>query len=164
MARKLKCVFDTSGWIFADREQYPPAVFPCVWKRLESDAAKGVIASPREVVDEIEAGYGPLTEWVSDRKRALMSPLLESGGQEPAERESARLQETYTNLAEENDADYHVIAWAKVLGCAIVTMEKYRDNQNTPDKMTSIPNVCESEKVKCLSLVAFMREQGWRFE
>lgn len=158
-----KGIFDTSGWIFADREQYPPAVFPCIWKRLESDVAKGVIASPRAVVDEIEVGYDLLKEWGSTRKQALVSPLLESGKLEAAETEAGLLKATYKKLSKK-DADYYVIAWAKVLGCPVVTNEEYKEGQTNPAQMTRIPNVCKDAEVECLSFLEFMQRQNWRFE
>jgi hypothetical protein len=57
-----------------------------------------------------------------------------------------------------NTADPFVIALACVRGGVVVTEER-RKNVTNP----KIPDVCDALGIRCLTLVGFVREQGWTF-
>lgn len=60
--------------------------------------------------------------------------------------------------ARRTQADPFVIAVAKVRGIAVVTEER----GGTPNK-PKIPSVCRTLGIRTLTVVEFIREQGWTF-
>ncbi len=57
-----------------------------------------------------------------------------------------------------NGGDPFVIATAQVLGLTVVTEE--RGGSLSKPK---IPSVCQALGVRCIDVLAFIREQGWSF-
>jgi len=57
------------------------------------------------------------------------------------------------------DADPFIIALAKSKDWTVVTSEIPDPQRKRP----KIPDVCQVYDVKCISLVEFFREQGWRY-
>ena len=47
-------VFDTSSWIAAGNEIYPPTLFPDVWELIKQDIVREMIKSPTQVRNELE--------------------------------------------------------------------------------------------------------------
>ena len=57
-----------------------------------------------------------------------------------------------------NQADPFVIGFAHVRGGVVVTEETLTNNLDKP----RIPDVCRALGIRCLTLVQFAQEQGWR--
>ncbi len=56
-------------------------------------------------------------------------------------------------------ADPFVIALAMANGCGVVTAEAATGKADRPN----IPDVCTGVGIRCLGLLEFFRELGWRF-
>lgn len=157
-----KCfLFDTNAWINAYNDWYAPDVFPGVWGKLENAVNGGIIVSPQEVIDEVRAKDDKVNEWVSARKKALVSPLVASNDAVAVDEILPKLKNKYPRLMKsirrsKTDADYRLLAWGKVLNRPVVTMESQKEN----DKM---PGVGRKEGVECITLLEFIRRQGWKF-
>ena len=62
-----------------------------------------------------------------------------------------------TALKGGKNADPFVIAKAAVIGGTVVTMESEKPNS------AKIPNICKHFEVPCVTLEAFMENEGWEF-
>lgn len=81
---------------------------------------------------------------------------------EPVQAAVTQILAAYPKLIDANTgrsgADPFVIALAQTNGCTVVTEEKPRSIINP-----KIPDVCAALGVQCINMLAFIREQGWRF-
>lgn len=151
-------VFDASAWVGAWRELYAPDVFPRLWQQMADAIARGIIASPRQTMDEIAAKDDELKAWMAPHRKALAEPLGAHDKEAEAEAMVAQLCNTYPNLATRSGADYYVIAWAKLLGTPLVATENPRATAH--HKMAGI---CRTEKLAYLFPLQFMQSQKWCF-
>ncbi|MGI9337565.1 MAG: DUF4411 family protein [Gammaproteobacteria bacterium] len=161
----MRCVFDTNIWIYAYEGKYAIDMLLDILARA---IRAGIIVSPSGVIDELKNSDEVkepehVREWVIQHREWLEAPLREDGFDAKIEREVERLSNTYRKLAvPDNDADYYVVAWGKVLGIPVITGEKgqgtaQRDNYY----IRKIPDVCEKEKMDCYSFLEFAWKQGW---
>jgi hypothetical protein len=58
-----------------------------------------------------------------------------------------------------HQADPFVIGLAHARGGVVVTEETLSGNLNKP----RIPDVCRAMRIRCISLVQFAQDQGWKF-
>ncbi len=150
-------VFDTSSFIVL--KNYYPATFPTLWANLERLAQSGVLASVREVFNELH-NYNDtdfIQDWAARNKTIFATPSNDEllfvqrilavphfqmliGGK-------AILRGTPV-------ADPFVVAVAQG---AVVTQESLKPHASR------IPNVCEYFRIPCINLEAFMVRQGWTF-
>src|SRR5688572_33130699 len=70
------CV-DTSGWLDGWQRNYPPDVFPTLWRRVEIVIESGDIFSSEEVYVELQKKDDEIHDWMKARKEMLV-PLTES--------------------------------------------------------------------------------------
>lgn len=125
-----------------------------------ADATKeGIIASPRQVVDEIAAKDDELNEWMAPHKKVLTGILRASDRELEAENLVARLRNDYPNLGTRTGADYYVIAWAKLLSIPLVATENPRAIASN-----KLAGVCRNEEVEYLSPLQFMQRQKWKIK
>ncbi len=65
--------------------------------------------------------------------------------------------------ATRDSADPYLVALAKVRSFVVVTEEEKMALQPN-SKKTKIPNVCDSEKVRCIRMIDMILELGWSFK
>lgn len=148
--------FDTSAFINGRRDLLPPETFPSLWTRVEGMIAAGSIQSVDEVLHELAKRDDAVQAWAKTQTM-LFVPLDEDVQKATSEilRAHPRLVGTGSGR---NTADPFVIALARVRGGVVVTEER-RKSIARP----KIPDVCDALGVRCLTLVEFVREQGWTF-
>jgi hypothetical protein len=148
--------FDTSALIECWTRYYPKDVFPGLWDKLADYAAHYAIVAPDEVRFEIEKKEDGLHEWVKGRPY-LFAPL-----EEDVQRAAAQILGSYPALvkasARRTEADPFVIGLAQVRGIPVVTAER-----GGSEKTPKIPYVCGALGIRCLSVVDFIRAEGWQF-
>ena len=156
----LSHVFDSSAWVGAWHELYAQNVFPCVWSRMKNVAENGIVASPRQVIDEISAKDDELNKWMKPYHKALVGALRAHRREEEVEKSVAILRNKYPKLNTRTGADYYVIAWAKALRIPLVGTENHRATESRK----AMAGVCRFEDVKYQSLLQFMQAKEWKFD
>jgi hypothetical protein len=148
--------FDTSAFLQCWTRYYPLDVFPGLWEKLNDYAAHQAIVCPEEVRYEIEKKEDRLHEWVKARPY-LFVPL-----DEQIQRAAAAILAAHPLLVkpsrQRTQADPFVIAVAQVRKIPVVTEE--RGGSATRPK---IPSVCAALGFPCMTVVEFIRSQGWTF-
>lgn len=152
----MKWCFDTSALIEPWIRRYPPDIFGPVWETLAALADKGIICAPSDVRIELEGQKDDLFEWSKDLNGFFIEPdrqLLET---------SKQIVNAYPGLIKPNStksgADPFVIALAKINKVPVVTYE----TSAKKDKAPKIPNVCDDLKIKVVTLVDVLREEGFK--
>jgi Domain of unknown function (DUF4411) len=159
---KRYCI-DTSGLTFLWRDFYPPDVFPSLWNDIETCINDRRLISPDEVLEELKTGGDSLYDWAKAKPdlfvrhdtaiQGIVSDIL-------AHPEHSKLlySKHATSLVV---ADPFVIAAAQVHGCSVVSNESFMFTPS-PNK-TKIPNVCADRGIEHLSVLEFIKEQGWSY-
>jgi len=154
----VKYSIDTSSILEAWRRRYPPDIFPALWERLEGAIAGGVLGASEEVLLELEKRDDEVHEWAKKHKATLFVPI-----DEEQQRHVATILAGYERLVDtrknRSAADPFVIALAMANGCGVVTAEAATGKADRPN----IPDVCTGVGIRCLGLLEFFRELGWRF-
>ena len=159
----MKYLLDTSVFIEAKKTYYAFDICPGFWNWIKtSDKLQSVSAVKKEIMN----GNDYLKDWVSDN--LPISFFLPH---------DQKIQKKYAEIAEYvmalpddfimkgkldflSGADGWLIAAAKILGCAIITYERY--NSQTRKKVL-IPNVAEYYQVKCIDVFSVLREMKIQF-
>lgn len=159
---KRYCI-DTSGLTHAWRDFYPPSCFPSLWKDIEACINDGRLIAPDEVYEELKRGGDDLFDWAKlmpnlfvrhdTAIQNIVSDIL-------AHPEHSKLLYS-KHAASLVIADPFVIAAAQVHGCAVISNEIFMFT-SSPNK-TKIPNVCADRGIEHLSVLEFIREQGWSY-
>lgn len=149
---------DTCSLIDLRRVHYPPDVFPGVWDDIEGLIDQGLLIAPIEVLHELKGVDDEILRWARRFKKMFVP------SDENQLREVADILKDFSGLVDPAkttpEADPFLIALAKSRGWAVVTSEKPRADPNARPK---IPDVCKSYGIKCISLVEFFRELGWKY-
>ncbi|MCK4445180.1 MAG: DUF4411 family protein [Thermoplasmata archaeon] len=149
---------DTCALIDLRRSHYPPDVFPGLWADIESLITQGLLIAPKEVFDELKGVDDEILKWA----RRFKEMFRESD--EDQLQEVAAILVEYPKLIDPNkttpEADPFLIAMAKLSEWTVVTSERPRTDPNARPK---IPDVCKSYDIRCISLVEFFRERGWKY-
>jgi len=155
----MKYSADASAFIVAWNDDYPPDVFPDIWKLLERSIKSGDLRATEEVLKEIEQKDDDVCKWAQEHSELFVS--IDEVVQEAARDILKDHPDLIKPKLDRPQADPYVIALAKINGASVVTNEK----PNSPDqrKITQIPSVCSRIQVPCIRLIGMMREQGWRF-
>src|SRR5688572_27367973 len=150
------CV-DTSGWLDGWQRNYPPDVFPTLWRRVEIVIESGDIFSSEEVYVELQKKDDEIHDWMKARKEMLV-PLTESIQTLASEllSEFPRLVDTLRNRSK---ADPFVIATAIDKNATVVTGEPITGNLSKP----RIPDVCNVRGVRCINFLQMIRELELKF-
>jgi len=148
--------FDTSAFIQCWTRHYPPDLFPGMWEKLNTIAVQNVIVSPEEVRYEIEKKEDRLHEWV--KARAYLFAPLDEEVQKAAQSVLASYPLLVKATAQRTQADPFVIALAQVNTIPVVSEER-GGSANKP----KIPYVCNALGIPCMTVVEFIRSQGWQF-
>lgn len=146
--------FDTSSLIHAWRRAYPPQNFPKFWAHLDGLAKSGRMFMSDQVLRDLEKKDDDVFEWCNGLKpahraidEALQDHVTELMGNYP------RLVDTVKGRSA---SDPWVIALARANRSWIVVCEE------NPGKMR-MPDVCNSEGIKCIRLVQLIQDEGWVF-
>lgn len=137
---------------------YPPDVFQTLWEKdLESLFYHGLLIAPQEVFNELNHQEDLLFDWAKKHKK-MFRDLDEEQVKLVREivKNFPKLIDSRKTTA---DADPFIIALAKSKGWTVITSEIPDPQRKKP----KIPDVCQEYSVKCISLVEFFREQGWRY-
>lgn len=148
--------FDTSAFLNGQRDLFPPETFPSLWERVAEVIANGSIRAVDEVERELAKRADAVHVWVKQQPDLFVD--LDS----PLQRATTAVLAAHPRLVGKghgrNGADPFVIGLARLTGGVVVTEERPR-NLSSP----KIPDACNALGIRCLSLVAFIREQGWTF-
>lgn len=149
---------DTCAIIDLRRSHYPPDVFPGLWADIESLIHQGLLIAPKEVFDELKGVDDEILKWARRFKEMFKA------SDENQLREVADILARSPGLIDPNktrpEADPFLIALAKSSGWTVVTSERPRTDPNARPK---IPDVCRDYGIRCISLVEFFRELGWKY-
>jgi len=148
--------FDTSSLIECWTRTYPPDVVPGLWEKLDNAIAHAAVRCPEEVREELKRQDDELSKWLAAR------PYVFIALDEPIQKATTTLLRDHSRLMKatknRNGADPFVIATAQVNGLTVVT-EEIGGTEVKP----KIPSVCAAVDVRCVNVLAFIREQGWSF-
>jgi hypothetical protein len=149
---------DTCSLVDLWRRFYPPDVFQTLWRNdLETLVCQGLLIAPQEVFYELNNQEDDLFEWAKDHKK-MFKDLDEV--QVKLVREIVKNFPKLVDVGKTTaDADPFIIALAKSKDWTVVTSEIPDPQRKKP----KIPDVCQVYDVKCIPLVEFFREQGWRY-
>jgi hypothetical protein len=152
----IYCI-DTRAWLDGWARDYPPDVFPSLWRKLEELVASGVLKCSEEVYVELEKKDDGLHRWLKTNKQVVVQidEQIQSVVVELLSSYS-RLVDTHRNRSQ---ADPFVIATAECMKAIFVTGEKPRGKMDTP----KIPDVCEARDLRCITFLEMLRELGWKF-
>ena len=156
----IYCI-DSCSLMKSMRDRYPIKGFPGLWDNLGNTFKNGTLVSSRMVFDEIKKGDDDLVKWIKPHEKSFLAvddqQLIEV----------AKIMNTYKGLvdskATRDSADPYLIALAKVKNLVVVTEEE-KMNLQPNSKKTKIPNVCESEGVRCIRIIDMILELGWSFK
>lgn len=147
--------FDTSAFIGAHNELYPPATFPGLWRALEGMIVAGQLIASEEVLHELEDKDDDLFRWAKDRD-GLFVPM--DADIEAAVKRVVAIPKVVKGTSTENSADPFVVAVAIVRVATVVSRERAGSAQHP-----KIPYICGQLSVPHLTLEQFVSSQGWSF-
>lgn len=153
-------IFDTSAFIVL--KHYYRQRFPSLWTGIEGLIEGGLLASTREVYNELQsyndADY--VQTWAKVYKDIFATPSNEElnfvAGIFQVPHFQALISQKAT-LKGTPVADPFVVAAAAIKNATVVTQESLKPNA------AKIPNVCNHFGIRCIKLEEFMAEQGWNF-
>lgn len=153
----MKYSFDTSALLDGWTRLYPRDIFPALWEKIEEMIEGSEIVATEEVRVELEKKDDDVHKWTKEHSDFFITI------DEPIQNAVIEILKKYPNLLKANTgrsgADPFVIGLAKVNGLKIVSGERASGSPNKP----RIPDVAKAENLDCLTLVEFIREQGWKF-
>ncbi|MDE0610805.1 MAG: DUF4411 family protein [Anaerolineaceae bacterium] len=151
----MRYSIDTSSLIDWHR-YYPGDIFEQLSEMFTEACDSSILVAHEYVLEELSRRDDELLQWAKDRDNFIL-PL-----DEDVQNGAKRIIEEYgLNQASHSSrivADPFVVSLAKCHGLTVVTEEK-RGARESP----KIPFICQSENVKCLNILDFMREMGWKF-
>ena len=150
-------VFDTSALVGAWVRTYPPDVFPGLWDDMDALARRGGLLAPEEVLDELKAQDDDLLGWVKQRADDIVVPTSRAVMLEARAVLADHAELTKTGPGR-GRADPFVIALAALRGHPVVTQE-----EGGSAKKPRIPYVCGVRNIGCVSMLALIRTEGWKF-
>jgi hypothetical protein len=149
--------FDTSAILNGRRDLLPPETFPTLWGYVEGMIQSGTIRCVEEVLRELSKRDDDAHRWAKGQA-GLFLPL-----DEDLQIATTEILNAHPKLLGKgggrNAADPFVIALARTCRDGVVVTEERRKNLTSP----RIPDVCDALGVRWLSLIGFVREQGWSF-
>ena len=147
---------DTSVLLNGWRRNYPPDVFPTLWRNIEALADSGIFLASEEVLVELEKKDDEVYAWA--KQHPGMFVQIDDDIQQIVTTILARFPRLIDNRPTRGGADPFVIALAAARGYTVLTDEHSTGNDDKPH----IPDVCAGISVACTNLVGCIREQGWR--
>lgn len=153
--KKQYCI-DSSSLISAKHIRYPMDNFPSVWEKFEDLIKDGTFVISRHVYDEVTHGEDDLAVWMKKHSKLVVqvdAALIQ---------ETARLTTAYSIVDPDSTkeiADPYVVALAKLRSIPCVNEE----TSSKGKKYMKIPDVCEKEGVRSMTLVQVIRELALKF-
>lgn len=170
-------IFDSSSLIHLFNNYYRE-LFPSLWEKFDLLVDGNKIVSVREAYREIEIQDDELTQWAKNNMNLFPEPTVE-------ELEYLRtffLNDDYRNIVDNKKqrkgglcADPFIIAKGKSADeSTIVTGDGFSPKGNIPESFfdkdgniqksaNKIAHICLKEKIDCMSLRDFMKNEGWSF-
>ena len=150
-------VIDTSALIDLWRVCYPPDVFQTLWKKnLEEIIRMGLLISPKEVYRELQQRDDELFNWAKDHK--MMFIALDEEQTNQVKIIMSKFRKLTNDEKTTPDADPFVVSLAMSRAWIVITSER-----SNPGGKPRIPDVCTHYSVKCIKLLQFLRERGWKY-
>jgi len=147
--------FDTSAFIGAHNELYPPATFPGLWRELEALIAPGQLVASEEVLHELERQDDDLLKWAKGQNGLFVAM---DAAIEAAVKRVVAIPNVVRSTSTENSADPFVVAVAIVRSATVVSREGVGSPQHP-----KIPYLCGQLGVPHQTLEQFVTGQGWSF-
>ena len=158
-------LLDANVFIEAKNFYYRFDTFPGFWEWLDSEQAKGQIASIEPICDELLRGNDELAAWIKERKESgWFLPVDDVETQQNLALIAAWVMTQPFKEAAKPDflsgGDPWLIAKAKTMGATVVTQETF-DAQSR--KKVKIPNVCRAFQVPYINSFDLLRQTGATF-
>lgn len=146
---------------------YPPSVFPTLWKKISEHKEKFIVI--KNIFNEIDPPSLLMTAKRAKEKHPLRAWLINNqinSVQVPrgVEEASLLLEKKYQirpgsgNGASQNDLI--LITYAKENQKTIVTLESRQPNPPEKKHKYKIPLICSQEEVECINYVEFLKRLG----
>jgi hypothetical protein len=132
-------------------------VFPTFWVNIEQSIQVGRVRAVDEVEVELSRRDDETRAWA--RSQADLFVPLDEDVQAGTMRVLAGHPKIAAGGGSRNRADPFVIGLAHARSGVVVTEETLTNSLEKP----RIPDVCRALGIRCLTLVQFAKEQGWRF-
>jgi hypothetical protein len=150
----IYCI-DTSSFIAAWQERYPPENFPSFWDKMDALIKAGRLMAPIDVLHEAKKRSDELHSWLKSRK-AMFRELDDA-----VQVEAAQVLSQFPRLVGERklrtSADPFVIALARVEGWQVVTDEKPTGSMQRPN----IPDVCRQLGMTTFDILQVIKTEKW---
>ncbi len=147
---------DTSSFLDAWTRHYPPDTFVTFWDYMDRAARDGTVKVSEEVVRELEKKDDGAAKWIKARPEMIV-PTDVSIQEKVAE--ILKVHPRLVNAGKNRSGgDPFVIAVALVHKYSVITGELPSGNMQKP----RIPDVCLAQNVRSVSLLDFVRSQGWK--
>ena len=150
-----KYSLDTSALIHSWQRAYPPDVFPSYWERFADCIAQGIVIATKEVLLELERKDDDLHKWIKPREEMFLE--IDDDLQSCVSALMAKYPKLVDERTSKSLADPWVCGLASVRRLTVVSEEK-GGSAGRP----KIPFVCQNEGIRCMTLLEFIRELGWR--
>ncbi len=147
--------FDTSAFIGAHNELYPPATFPGLWRELEALIAARSLCCSEEVLHELERQDDDLLKWAKGQANLFVAM---DAAIEAAVKRVVAIPNAVQGTSTDNSADPFVVAVAIVRSATVVSRERPGSAQHP-----KIPYLCGQLGVPHQTLEQFVTGQGWSF-
>jgi len=156
----LTYALDTNVLIHAWRDLLPMDVAPGFWARIDELGRDGTVIISVEIVKELEKRDDDLLAWI--KARTFMHQDSDEAVQDlVGDVLAVEVNQHKPSLVDpdrpDSDGDVWVIALAKARGATVVSQES---SAPASKKKAKIPDVCREMDVRCINLLAFMREVG----
>jgi hypothetical protein len=123
---------------------------------MDAAAHNGVIRVSEEVVRELEKKDDGATDWIKARPSMIIATDVSI---QLKVTEILKIHPRLVNASKNRSGgDPFVIAVAAVNGLSVVSGELPSGSLRKPH----IPDVCAAMSIRCMSLLEFVRSQGWR--
>jgi Domain of unknown function (DUF4411) len=147
-AAVVRYSIDTSALIHGWVRAYPPDVMPALWDRLDRLIADGRLLASKEVLLELEKKADAMFVEIDDAIQIHMATVMG----------------TYPKLVDtakgKSGADPFVVALAMAHNPTLTVVTEEKGGSAGSPK---IPYVCQQEDIRFISLLQFIREEGWTF-
>lgn len=167
MTSQIKYCLDANVLITAWRDDYPPDIFPNLWKLLIEN--KHEIIFPEIIYNEIDPNYNqdrkklpieklrieyPLRVWIEENQFRHMKAGAEV---EAIALELERTYQTKEHGTGANKNDIHLIAFAKQYQLKVVTLEGEQPQRPNKISKCKIPLICKEQDINCINFVQLLR-------
>jgi len=166
MSASVGYVLDTNVFIQAKRRYYAFDLCPGFWESLIAYHKSGRLRSIEQVRMELNDVNDEITRWVTKQMpKSCFVPTDDSKVVNEYDRiiAWAKAQPQYFELAISEfsaKADAWLIAYAKIHGLIVVTLEEYSKDAR---RKVLIPNVCEAFNVEYVDTFKMLRDLGISF-